>query len=44
MPADQSSWFDDDQGAAPIEEANELGKDEAIRSGCRPGSFLTFLK
>ena len=35
MPANQSSWFDYDQGAAPIEKASELGKDEAIRSCCR---------
>jgi hypothetical protein len=44
MPADQSSWFDDDQSAAPIEEASELGKGEAIRSCRRLGSFLAFLK
>jgi hypothetical protein len=43
MPADQSSWFDNDQSAAPIEEASELGKGQAIRSCRRLGSFLAFL-
>jgi hypothetical protein len=44
MPANQSGWFDDHQSAAPVEEASDLGKDEAIRSCCRPGSLVTFLE
>jgi hypothetical protein len=30
MPADQGGWFDDDQSAAPVEEAGELGHRESI--------------
>ena len=44
MPADQSCGLDDHQSVAPVEQASELGEDEAIRSYCRPGSLLTFLE
>lgn len=40
MPADQRGWFDDDQCAAPVEEASELGQYESIRSRGWPSFFL----
>jgi len=39
MAADQSGWFHDHQSAAPVEEASEFRKYEAIAS-CHWRSFL----
>jgi len=44
MPADQGDWFDDDQSAAPVEEADELGQDETISSSRWRGFFLALLE
>jgi hypothetical protein len=44
MPPDQRGWFDDDQGAAPVEEPGELGQHESIRSCCWRGFFLALLE
>jgi len=44
MPTDQGGRFDDNQGAAPLEESGQFREDEMVRCCRLPRSLVAFLE